>query len=170
MLLGYKVSRSHSKKERALRPLIPPDFSLTYSFPIPLQLRALAQGWKTQIRLKGADLAAGTEASPILHQSPQGKIQRDSDSGPGLNPARTGLRMEKSKNCTRTFIIRSFFFFFSVFKVKASTLTPEKWAQVEPSTCTSWEPNTASSSQPTRLQHSPWRASPRPRLGPLLQP
>lgn len=78
-------------------------------FSIPLQLRALAQGWKTQIRLKGADLAAGTESSPILHQSPQGKIQRDSDSGPGLSPARAVLRMENSKNFTRTLIVRSFF-------------------------------------------------------------
>lgn len=69
---------------------------------IPLRSRALARGWKRQIRLKGADLAAGTEASPILHQNPQGKIQRDSDSGPRLSTARAALKMEKSNNFTRT--------------------------------------------------------------------
>lgn len=62
-----------------------------------------------QIRLKGAELAAGTEAYPILHQSLQGRIQRDSDSDPGSSPARAALRMEKRVNFIRPSTARCFF-------------------------------------------------------------
>jgi len=108
MLLGYKVSRSHSKRRKEL--CAPSCLLISLSrTPSPFLHPTAVKGFGTGMKDKGADLAAGTEASPILHQSPQGKIQRDSDSGPGISPPRAVLRMEKSKNFTRTLTVRSFF-------------------------------------------------------------
>ena len=80
--------------------------------PSPFLHPTAGQGSGTgmrQIRLNGEELAAGIEASPILHRSPQGGIQRDSDSDPGSSPARAALRMEKSDNFLRTSTARCFF-------------------------------------------------------------